>query len=77
MIAELIIALGFLRNRSQTVTSTPTQETPTTIKGKSFGESLLDLPPQVLTKKPVHITSYTGTGVGSADIRRQRRELFK
>jgi hypothetical protein len=76
MIAELIIALGFLRNQTS-VTSTPTQETPTTIKGKSFGESLLDLPPQVLTKKPVHITSYTGTGVGSADIRRQRRELFK
>jgi len=43
MIAELIIALGFLRNRSQTVTSTPTQKTPTTIKGKTFGESLRGL----------------------------------
>jgi len=33
--------------------------------------------PIYLKEVPVHITSYTGTGIGSADIRRRRRELFK
>ena len=69
MIAELFLIMDLLKD------TVGTPSLPST--GSEVKRGLFDLPTKVLDKSPIYETSITGVGAGSAELRRQRRELFK
>jgi hypothetical protein len=72
MIAELFLIMDLLKG---TVQTNGTPSLPST--GSEVKRGFFDLPTKVLDKSPIYETSITGVGAGSAELRRQRRELFK
>ena len=77
MLAELFLIMDLLKGNTQTPPFVDPSTKPPPTTGKTFGEALLDLPPQVLDKMPIYEVSITGIEAGPDDLRKKRREIFQ